>query len=691
MAGVAALPLTASADSAPAAPAGSATASTLTLQISLAPVTAALKTSGQDVAGTAFGALASAYSKLQGALCPINTGAPAPVPSAPAVPLACSLRLPDSLPSSLTVHVGQAESKAIFNTTATDVVGGASDSTPVNTDWTVLNTNLGVLQTALTSLIQGGTQALTQGGASALTSFLTSSGPGQLTINGQPLGTAEFNILGTVAASLNQPNAADTPWQTANAVQVTVNQNATKTPVDGAKVNVDPFNAYALNAATTATDGTKGPQVSAANTTVGAGLPAFVVSGINAAGLQGLSAELHSLIDALSKAIADPSNAGNILNNVPNVPPALQGTLSTLGGLVNKAVSDVTGTVSGATGAAPVSVPVDVNALKVWTAKLSATLDGLNAVITAAASLPDVSNLVHATESIATTSTAPVAGGGVTALATSSLGSLDVLPIGSQLAGLLSALPNVTPTTALLSIGGIDSASTATVAPGNADAPSGTSAFKSLSILGQNIDVAYALGVKPGTETVKSFRFPGLGANLGDGWLTLDITRGLQQTSINSATEKAVSMAALSIKLINGCGVNACSDAVAGVISGLTGTNAAAPRTASTGNGSNGIEALGADGPLLGAAVSDTAVHVATDVPVPSDCTTNPSLCPVSHLFVGGNNPPTPPVTPTTSITSLPKTGMLGSFAIPAGLLLIAVAISLRVAPGLRTRLRRVR
>jgi len=61
-----------------------------------------------------------------------------------------------------------------------------------------------------------------------------------------------------------------------------------------------------------------------------------------------------------------------------------------------------------------------------------------------------------------------------------------------------------------------------------------------------------------------------------------------------------------------------------------------------------------------------------------------------------------PATTPTTGCTvncdhinghaaGLPPTGMFGGAALPAGLLLIAVAISLRLVPSLRFRLSRVR
>jgi hypothetical protein len=146
-------------------------------------------------------------------------------------------------------------------------------------------------------------------------------------------------------------------------------------------------------------------------------------------------------------------------------------------------------------------------------------------------------------------------------------------------------------------------------------------------------------------------------------------------------------MAALDVRLINGdvactsTDPNNCHDLVPGT---STSTNAAAPRAASTSQ--SGIQAFGADNtPIAGVALADTTARASMNGgPPPGSSNNPPPGC-------NGTGSVTCPLPETANITSLPKTGMLGGFAIPAGLLLIAVAISLRVVPGLRTRLRRVR
>ncbi len=652
MAGLAALPLSASADTS-AAPQGSATASTVTLKVSLQPLTKALSTVTGATGVDPLAQLASAFETLKGALCP-----------AAAAPVGCDLSIPSSLPNSLTVNIAQANASAVFNDAATDVASGSSSATPVNTDWKALNADISALETELTNFIQGGATQLSQGGLGALTGFLTSSGPGKLSLT-SPLGTAEFNILGSVAASLNQTGKANQAEDVANAVKVNVTNDPTGTgALQNALVKVDPFTADALNAATTSPTGVKGPQVSAANTSVGVSLPALLVNTASSANLASLQAELKSLVNALTSAIANPSQAGNILGSVPGVPAQLQGTLSTIGGLVNQTLGTVTSTV-------PVSgAPIDLTALKAWDTQLSAALDGVNQLAAAIGGLPDVTNLVTSTANIATAKTTPLAAGGVDSTATASLGALDVLPIGGTLSGLLHtlSLPNVTPTTPLISIDGITSTAHAAVGQGTSS-PTGSGGLNSIRILGQQIDLDKTLGLTNGTSITKTIGVPGLGANGATGYLTLLISEGQPHTVIDTPTSRAIDMATLDVQLINGC-ASSCADAITlPGLSGVTAANtAAAPRTASSGGSSNGVQALGSDGDVVRIAVSDTSAAASMNG-LPGGTQTNQ----------------------VESVTSLPKTGMFGGAGIAAGLGLIGVAISLRVIPGLRSRSRRVR
>jgi hypothetical protein len=692
IAGLAAVPLTASAAGA-VSPQGSATASALSVKVSLAPLKAAVDTLGAT-AGQAkllnWQQVADALALLRGTLCPGSTD------KATTCPL--GVTLPADLPDSLTVNVAQAANTAVIDAAGTDVVSGTSTSTPVFTDWRVLNANIQVVQDQLTALVKGGTDALAAGGVNALTGFLTSSGPGQITATLPQLGTADFNLLGTVAASLNNTGKPDKLKDSASAVQVTLN-GTNAGPLAGTMVTVDPFNAVAVNGANTSAYDLKAPEVSSANTAVGFKLPALTVNNANSAGLAALAAQLKSLIDALSKAIADPANAGNILSAAGSIPALqpLQGALNTIGGAITTATTAV----------APVTNQnvVNLDALKAWDVKLSATLDGVNAVISALAglNLPDVTNLLVSKDSLATTRTIPLAGGGVKSTATATLGSLSVLPIGDSLAGVLNpvisaagaaitstgvALDSVNAGTPLLKIEGVTSSAEAAVGPGTS-APVGSSGLQSVYVLGQKVDldaITSKFNLGPGQDLTTQLRFPGLGANGGDGWLTLRISRGMPHVVANTDTYREINVAALAVTLSNGCGGPTCTDALG--LPAAAKANTAAPRTATT-SGNTGIAALGGDTDVVRLAVADTTASVSN---VPS-C--NPGSSPTCPLPAPGCHPGTSPNCPltadTAAITSLPKTGLFGGAALPAGLLLIAVAISLRLIPGLRTRLRGMR
>jgi len=131
---------------------------------------------------------------------------------------------------------------------------------------------------------------------------------------------------------------------------------------------------------------------------------------------------------------------------------------------------------------------------------------------------------------------------------------------------------------------------------------------------------------------------------------------------------REVHMAALQITLTNGavgCQTSTCTDPL-----GAAGT-ANGARFAST---STGIAALGPDGTQMLSVGAPVAIAIAS-------------------MSTPGNNPGSfkQAAATCTGAACLPPTGLFGGNALPAGLLLIAVAISLRVLPSLRLKLRRVR
>jgi len=657
MAGLSALPLTASAAQAAAAPTGSASAAALQVSLSLQPLKNVVNTVG-GAAGLSWSTVTSALQTLQDALCPVT----------------CSLglQIPTDLPNNLTVQVAQANAKGTLDVLANDIVAGHSDSTPVATNWDVLNVNIDALQKLLTSFIDQGTAALASGNITQLQSFLSGLSASSLKLSLPALGDASFNVLGTVQANLPGKSAQD-HYATANAVSITNIGKSVLPPSSQGWITVDPFHACAASAESAADCKASGAQVSADNSLVDVHLPDLVGGSLDLTALKANASTLQSLIDALSKAIADPSNAGSILSGAASSLPApLQGPVGTLGGLLG----GVTGTVTGSTAGTPISL----DALKLWDAKLAATLDALNNVINALTNLnlPDVSNLIASKEDIATAKTVPLVGGGVAATATSTLGSLSILPIGDSLATVLNQvigtaglpLSQVTANTALLSIDGITSSAQAQIggaAPcGAGRYVCGSSGLRTVSVLGQSIDLDKAtsgLALGPGQEWKHVVTVPTLGS------VTLDVTRGVEQIVADTSSYREVHMAALEVRLINGdfgCnGASNCSDPLA--LGSIAGTNAT--RTANTGN-SSGIALLGDTGStILDVAAPIATAAVSLDTPTTS-CAVNCS---------------------TPNQVALVKTGLFGGSALPAGFLLIGVAISLRVLPNLRLKLRRVR
>jgi hypothetical protein len=181
----------------------------------------------------------------------------------------------------------------------------------------------------------------------------------------------------------------------------------------------------------------------------------------------------------------------------------------------------------------------------------------------------------------------------------------------------------------------------------------------------------------PGQEWVIPVAVP------GQGMLSLDITRGLPQKNVDPGTNMAkVDTSTLSVRLFNGevgCVPPSCTNPVSVI------TGNAAPKTANRAASANqkGVAALGADNTVLASALIGQTHAQVNQFSNPADCTVN---CGDNHCSPGQS--PTCPVQQT--VANLPSTGLFGPAALPAGLALVLVAIVLRVAPRLRTRLRRM-
>lgn len=653
-AGVAALPLSAAAaDTSGSLPQGHATGAAATVTVSLQPLKMI------NVNGVTVDSVLSQISGLYQTLCSTLQ---------PTVKQSCLLQVPSSLPDSLQVAVAQSQAAGSLVQDTTDVVSGTSSSTPLYTSWDVLNADISALETAVTNLVNGCTNQLASGNMSLSCTQGTLPTSGLLTVNA-------LNLEGTVSAALNETGQADKIYDSASAVSVSGTKGSM---VDGLDVSVDPFTAAAVSSKNLSDPvlqgtGVNTPQVSASNTLTHVGLPALNVVTGNAS-LTSLASTVKNLATTLLNAIAAYQQGGlSALDGALSGTP-LAGLGSTLGATLP--TGTVTGTVTGT------ATSVDLTPLSNLATTLTTLADQLTGLNAAIAGLPDVTNLVYTADALSTAKLAQYQGGGVEALSTSNIGSLDVLPIGSQLAGVVSTAlnalssanvpginTNIDGKTPLLSVGGVSSSADAFIKSDGSGDEIGTGNVQLISVLGQQlpIDANKLLG-SAGTEQQFVLSLPALGS------VTLDITRGVAQKVNDTALSREVRMATLDVRLINGdvCTTNCTTLGASSLPSTGTSTKANAATTSSSG----GIAALGPDGSTaadLAFGDTDSAVSIGPSTGTPP-CTTNcnPSL-------INGHT------------TTLPSTGMFGGGALPAGLVLIAVAISLRLVPSLRFRLSRVR
>jgi len=206
--------------------------------------------------------------------------------------------------------------------------------------------------------------------------------------------------------------------------------------------------------------------------------------------------------------------------------------------------------------------------------------------------------------------------------------------------GLLSGLP-------LLDITGITSSAQAVLGAGSGD-PAGSSSLGQIKVLGipvLNLDQVANMLV----GTTKTIAIPATG-------ISLNITRGVPQIAMNTATQKSVSVSALDVSLTNDG-------------HGLLGS------LLSAGNTSKPIVEVG------------LANSVATaSIGAPAAASTPTSSTPSTP----GESPSAPAITPAQGPTP-PSTGMFGPASFAAAGILAALAIALQVAPRIAARRSSVR
>lgn len=654
-AGLAALPLTAAAadESLAALPQGSAEGYAAQVSVSLAPLT-------NSAAGPVINNVLGTLNTLYGDLCGPG-GAAASSPG-------ClqGLKIPTTLPSSVSVSLAHSIASGILNKDTSDVLAGKSSSNPVRTTWDELNIDLGVIEGAIQNEVNS-INALLGSQLQALNSV-----PGVSIPASGLLGVNALNVEGTVDAFLNQANTANKYATTANAVSV---NGVAGSNLSGLDVSVDPYSAVAANSKALANATANGipssvttPQVSAQNNVAHVGLPAVAVQGVTSADLSGLISQVKGLTTNLLNAIAAAQQGG-----LSSLTSAIQNTpLAPLTPVLNSLPTASSNT-------------VDLAPFKSLATLLSAQVDKLTALNASLASLPDLRNVVYAGPALSSAILHQLKGGGVEAFSTSDLAAINVLPVGGSIASALQPvvstlnLSAITDKTALLSIDGVSSSSDATIANDGSGVALGTGHLASITVLGQTLPTDILNKVlTPGVEVEVILTLP-------QGALSLDITQGVPNVISNTSTNRHVSMATLDIRLINGaipCNTGA------NCIQLPTGSSPAGAHTAAAmGSQSTGISYLGGDGLLAEVGIGRTESLVTEGTTpqgcavacTPPPCTSNCSPVQQSQIF------------PTTTSANLPATGMFGGGVLPAGLLLIAVAISLRLVPSLRSRLHRVR
>jgi hypothetical protein len=207
--------------------------------------------------------------------------------------------------------------------------------------------------------------------------------------------------------------------------------------------------------------------------------------------------------------------------------------------------------------------------------------------------------------------------------------------------GLLSGLP-------LLDITGITSSAQAVLGAGSGD-PTGSSSLGQIKVLGipvLNLDDVANMVV----GTTKSIAIPATG-------ISLNITRGVPQVAMNTATQKSISVSALDVSLTNDG-------------KGLLGSLLSAGSTSK---------------PIAEVALANSVATASMGAPAAASTPTTSST-----PSTPGDNPVAPAITPAQGPTP-PSTGMFGPASFAAAGILAALAIALQVAPRLAARRSSVR
>ena len=388
------------------------------------------------------------------------------------------------------------------------------------------------------------------------------------------------------------------------------------------------------------------------------------------AGLGGLTSNVP-VVGGLLSGVTGSSSGGSVLGILGNNGGLLSGLLGQ-GGLLGN-LTNLNGLLGGLLGP---------NGL------LGGLLNGQNL---------GLNSLVKTTDVTSNSIVQPLTGGQFQALASTKVGSVQVLPLGDQILGDLTSilggtggigsalnsivgglnlgsLANLGPLSGLLGgvtggsnllggltggaggllsglplleITGITSSAQAVLGAGSGD-PAGASSLGAIKVLGIPVlNLDQVVGMVAGTT--KSIAIPATG-------ISLNITRGVPQIGMNTATQKSVSVSALDVSLTNDG-------------NGLLGSLLSAGSTSK---------------PIAEVALANSVATASIGAPAAASTPTG------STPSTPADNPSAPAITPAQGPTP-PSTGMFGPASFAAAGILAALAIALQFAPRIGSRRNSVR
>jgi hypothetical protein len=496
-----------SAGAAASSPAGSASASTISLTVDPRAIV--------DVASLLQPSVLSALSQLDD-----TTG------------LGLGGILTKALTQPDTLSLDSATASATLNASATDLTSATATSQPIATNLAEIPAALGNLNTLLNSLLGG--QLLGSLPTALQTQLAALIGPlSQVTA---PITGLASNLL--TGVKIDQ--ALTSKLDSANPHGASQQSPAIDFPNNPLSGSLAPFTATAVDTVGAASNHLSGPQAEADNTTTElSALSKLSLNPLSAQNISTLLTTIQNLENTLNQTVQAATAA---VNAAPGA--ATQALTGVLGPTAGGAIGSITAPVQQAVTAGTQTVTQAVQNLTAQLNTLTTLTNNLNALSGLLDALNGVSlnNLVQTT-GVTSKSLVEPQKGGVHGFATSTVADIQVLQLISPV---LSQLTNgmVKSGVPLLEVKGASSSVDAFV-DGHSTTPAVTSTgLGEIDLLGQKVltgdQLLSGLSQSPTPVTV-----PGIGT------LALTVTRGAPQNTNSDPTHRTSSVSALEITLTN--------------------------------------------------------------------------------------------------------------------------------------------